>query len=422
MFVSTIQVMRRWFLLSLMFLTLAATIGALLRLIFVVELPWLVFKPWLHAHSHVAMLGWLFPGLLIALLRQDDRPAPRGFHTWMTLSMAFVAGMLVSFPIQGYGPISIACSLAQMLVGYALIVQVWWHTSHWPVAGSRLLARLALLFQVVSTIGIWAMGPIMRSGLAGTEWYYWSIQWFLHFQFNGWFWFAAMAIGSRWAESHGVDVRLDRLTVLLWVIGTVLTFALAVAWSERLPVVIAVNSLGVLVQAWAAWRTMRAMLQARLQVQVRTTRWMRITIGTMLIAMGIKVAVQTAVAIPAVTEIALTLRNYVVGFVHLNTLGAGTMVLLAFALERRWIDEARSITRIGLVLLIAGFALSELLLFGQGTLIWARWGMLPGYHWMLFGVSAMLPLGAGLLLTGALTGSAHGMASRSREGDAPATA
>ena len=106
-------------------------------------------------------------------------------------------------------------------------------------------------------------------------------------------------------------------------------------------------------------KNMRAMLQARLQVQVRTTRWMRITIGTMLIAMGIKVAVQTAVAIPAVTEIALTLRNYVVGFVHLNTLGAGTMVLLAFALERRWIDEARSITRIGLVLLIAGFALSS---------------------------------------------------------------
>lgn len=420
MFVSTIQVMRRWFLLSLMFLTLAATIGALLRLIYVVELPWLVFKPWLHAHSHVAMLGWLFPALLIALLRQDYRPAPRGFHTWMTASQAFVAGMLVSFPVQGYGSVSIACSLAQMVVGYVLIVQVWRHTALWPAAGSRLLARLALLFQVVSTIGIWAMGPIMRSGLAGTEWYYWSIQWFLHFQFNGWFWFAAMAIGSRWAERHGVNVRLDRLTVLLWVIGTALTFALAVAWSERLPVVIAVNSLGVLVQAWAAWRTMRAMLRARLQVQVRTTRWMRITIGTMLIAMGIKVAAQTAVAIPAVTEIALTLRNYVVGFVHLNTLGAGTMVLLAFALERRWIDEARSITRIGLVLLIAGFALSELLLFGQGTLIWARWGMLPGYHWMLFCVSAMLPVGAALLLTGALTGSAHGMASRSRERDAPA--
>ncbi len=402
MFVPTTLAMRRWFLLALLFFVVAAVIGALLRLIHVVEMPWLVFKPWLHAHSHVAMLGWLFPALLIALLQQDQRSAPRGFHTWMTASQACAAGMLVSFPVQGYGSISIACSLLQMLVGYVLIAQAWRHTEHWPAAGSRLLVRLALLFQLVSTIGIWAMGPIMGSGLAGTEWYYWSIQWFLHFQFNGWFWFAAMAIGSRWAERHGVDVRLDRFTVLLWVMGTVLTFALAIAWSERLPAVIAVNSVGVLVQAWAAWRTMRAMLGARLKAQVRTTRWMRIAIGTMLVAMGIKVAAQTAVAIPAVTDIAVTLRNYVVGFVHLNTLGAATMVLLAFALERHWLNEARAIIRIGLVLVIAGFALSELLLFGQGTLIWVRWGMLPGYHWMLFGVSTLLPIGAALLLAGAL--------------------
>ena len=403
-----IRAMRRWFQLALLFFTLAAAIGALLRLIYVVELPWLVFKPWLHAHSHVAMLGWLFPALLIALLQQDERPAPRHFHAWMTASQAFVAGMLMSFPVQGYGPVSIACSLAQMLVGYVLIAQTWRHTAQWPATGSRLLVRLALLFQVVSTIGLWAMGPIMRSGLAGSEWYYWSIQWFLYFQFNGWFWFAAMAIGSRWAERHGVEVRIDRLTVFLWVIGTVLTFALAVAWSERLPVVLAVNAIGVLVQAWAAWRTMRAMLRVRLQAQVRTTRWMRIVIGTMLIAMAIKVAAQAAVAIPAVTDIALTLRNYVVGFVHLNTLGAATMVLLAFALERRWLDEARTSIRIGLALLIAGFALSELLLFGQGTLIWVRWGMLPGYHWMLFAASALLPIGAALLLVGARSGPHRG--------------
>ncbi len=394
--------MRRWFNLALSFFVIAAMIGALLRLIFVVEIPWLIFKPWMHAHSHVAMLGWLFPALVIALLRQDEGPAPRGFHGWMATAQLFVAGMLLSFPLQGYGPVSIACSLGQMLVGYMLVAQVWRHTAQWPATGSRLLARLALLFQAISTLGIWAMGPIMAGGMAGSELYYWSIQWFLHFQFNGWFWFAAMAIGSRWAERHGVKVRLDRFTVLLWVLGTVLTFALAIAWSERFISIIAVNSAGVLVQAWAAWRTMRAMHRARLQAQVRTTRWMRIAIGTMLIAMAFKVVAQTFAAIPAVADIALTLRNYVVGFVHLNTLGAATMVLLAFALERRWLHEARAAVRIGMALVIAGFALSELLLFGQGTLIWARWGMLPGYHWMLFGVSALMPIGALLLLVQAL--------------------
>jgi len=156
------------------------------------------------------------------------------------------------------------------------------------------------------------------------------------------------------------------------------------------------------VQAWAAWRTMRAMMRARLRAQVRTTRWMRIAIGTMLIAMGVKVAAQTIAAIPVVADIALTLRVYVVGFVHLNTLGAGTMVLLAFALERGWLDEARAMVRVGMALLIAGFALSELLLFGQGTLIWGRWGMLPNYHWMLFAASALMPIGALLLLAAAL--------------------
>ena len=108
---------RNWFLVALGFLAIAATIGALLRLIYVVDMPWLVFKPWLHAHSHVAMLGWLFPAMLIALLGQDQHQRPRGFALWMGVSQLFVLGMLVAFPIQGYGPVSIAFSVGQMIVG-----------------------------------------------------------------------------------------------------------------------------------------------------------------------------------------------------------------------------------------------------------------------------------------------------------------
>ncbi|MBK7086372.1 MAG: hypothetical protein IPH53_17635 [Flavobacteriales bacterium] len=124
--------MRRWFFRALGFFFAAGCIGALLRLIYVVEMPWLTFKPWLHAHSHVAMLGWLFPALLIALIGQDDRRPPRGFAVWMVISQALVLGMLFSFPVQGYGETSIACSTGQMLVGYVLIGQAWYATRHWP--------------------------------------------------------------------------------------------------------------------------------------------------------------------------------------------------------------------------------------------------------------------------------------------------
>lgn len=394
------RTMRGWFRIALLFLAVAATIGALLRLIYVVELPWMLYKPWLHAHSHVAMLGWVFTGLLIALLAQDDRKPPRGFSVWMTASMALVAGMLVSFPLQGYGEVSIACSVGQMIVGYILVAQAWTHTRHWPARGSRRLARLAFLFQFASTIGIWAMGPIMTSELAGSEWYYWSIQWFLHFQFNGWFWFAAMAIGSRWAERQGVNVRLDGRTTALWAVSTILSFALAIAWSERFLSVLAVNSAGVLLQLIAAWRTMQAMRRAQLQVYVKTTPWMRVLIGVMLLSMAAKVVAQALVALPMVADMALTLRNYVVGFVHLNTLGAITSLLFAFALMKGWLNERSLISRMGLGLFITGFVCSEFLLFAQGTYFWLGWGLIPGYYVVLFAVSMLLPLGIWALLLG----------------------
>ncbi len=389
---------RRWFLLALLCFAIAASIGALLRLIYVVEMPWLLFKPWLHAHSHVAMLGWLFPALLIALAGQDERASRPVLWKWMAASQLCVLGMLVSFPVQGYGAVSITLAALQMLIGYVLIGLVWRATAHWPEHGSRLLARLAFVFQMVSTIGIWAMGPIMSSGLAGTEWYYWSIQWFLHFQFNGWFWFAVMAIGSRWAEQLGVTVQLDRSTVMLWAVSTALTFALAIAWSERHWPVYAVNSIGVILQFTAAWRTLVLLGKAKVRLRANTTPWMRALVGVALLAMAFKVVAQAAVAVPAVAALTLTLRNYVIGFIHMNTLGAATAILLAFALMQRWLPEDDRGVRWALVCFIVGFMASEALLFTQGTLFWAGWGMIPGYYWTLFGVSALLPVAAWTLI------------------------
>ena len=390
--------MQRAFFSALLFFAIAATIGFFLRLIFVVDMPWLLFKPWMHAHSHVAMLGWVFPALLVTILGQDDRKAPRSFLWWILISQATVLGMLIAFPLQGYGAASIAFSGLQILAGYVLIAIVWRHTASWPKEGSRRLVRLAFLLQICSTIGVWAMGPIMTSNLAGTEWYYWSVQWFLHFQFNGWFWFAAMAIGSRWAELHGVNVCIDNNTVTLWVISIFLTFALVIAWSERNAIVLAVNSAGVLIQFWAAWRTLQAMGRARLRAYVKTTPWMRALIGIMLISMAARIAAQAAVSIPMVANMALTLRNYVIGFIHLNTLGAVSALLFTHALMKGWFIEKKRIVSLAIILFISGFLLSEALLFVQGTMFWMGWGLIPDYYELLLAVSLLLPVSVILLV------------------------
>jgi hypothetical protein len=163
---------------------------------------------------------------------------------------------------------------------------------------------------------------------------------YLHFQLNGWFWFAALALWS----ALGGDTRrtarpLDRLTIRLW---TVSAWSSPSRWPSRgastTRLVYAVNSIGVVIlQLWAGWRTANAILAAP-RKSFRTRRpplWAWRCVTYALIGMGLKVLMQAAVAIPQVAILAFTVRNFVIGFIHLNTLGAISLMLFAMALLRR---------------------------------------------------------------------------------------
>ncbi len=390
---------RYWFGIALLNLAIAATIGCVLRSYYVVDIPYLRFKPLLHAHSHVAMLGWLFIALMVFLLEDADRQQPRGKHRLLLLLVQVaVVGMLLSFPIESYGPVSISFTTLHLLLSYALAVMAWRGTRHWLAAGSRKLVRIAVWLMAVSTIGVWAMAPLLAMGLFGTEVYYWSIQFFLHFQFNGWFWFAALALWSRWAETHGTAELFDPFTIRLWLVSAVLTFALAIAWSERHWPIIAINSVGVLLQLWAGWRTAMAIRSTQQKLFGKAPLWAWRCVTYALIGMGLKVLMQTAVAVPAVAVMAFTIRNYVIGFIHLNMLGAISMMLFAMALLRGWFVSTDPLVRVGLSLFTGGVLLSEAALFVQGTFFWIGWGMIPGYHWIQLLTSVPIPLGVIALL------------------------
>jgi hypothetical protein len=117
-----------------------------------------------------------------------------------------------------------------------------------------------------------------------------------------------------------------------------------------------------------------------------------------LLGMGLKVLMQTAVAIPQVAVLAFTVRNFVIGFIHLNMLGAISLMLFAMALLEGWFISTHRTARIGLALFTGGVLLSEALLFGQGSAWWLGWGNLPGYYAWLVAVSIPIPVGVLVLL------------------------
>lgn len=380
---------------------LAASMGALLRLAFVAELPGIKYQYLLHAHSHVAMLGWLYMALF-ALLVHAFVPAGASLRRysqlfWMT--EVSVIGMLLSFPVQGYGPVSIAFSTIHILFSYVFI---WWL---WKDMGpqrtySRLFLRTALFFQFFSTLGVWMMGPIMATALRESSFYYLAVQFYLHFQFNGWFIMAVLALLFKWLEKSGFTfpARQRRFFYYLLVSSCLLTYGLAVVWATHDTFVLLFNSIGGILQALAFLVFLRLLRPVFIQYAPKISGVVRILLLVSFVSFGLKIGMQALLAIPTMAEAAYTVRHYIIGFIHLVLLGTMTFFLLAFSVHERILGIRSALGRWGLGLLFIGFVFSELLLFLQGSMLWLRWGLLPAYYESLFGVSTLLPLGLLLLL------------------------
>ncbi|KGE85852.1 MAG: hypothetical protein ACE362_02715 [Phaeodactylibacter xiamenensis] len=391
----------RWLRVALLNLFLAAVLGATLRLAFVVELEWMNFRYVLHAHSHVAMLGWAYLGLF-ALLAHYFLPIEAQQSRWLSvlfwMTQVSVAGMLLTFPVMGYAGPSITFSTLHVLFSYAF---VWYFWRKLPVstAFSHRFVRAAILFMVVSTLALWATAPIILFQLKGSALYYASIQFFLHFQFNGWFLFAILGLFFKYAERRGVALpsKIGGRFFSLLVVSCVLTYALAVAWSNPLPVVYWINSAGVLLQLAAALLFIKLVWPIRKQLSL--PGWGGFLIKLAFVCFVGKIAMQSVVAVPVIAEAAYTIRNYVIGFIHLILLGAVTPFLIGFA-ARQQLLASGILPRIGITLFLIGFAGSKLILFLQGTLFWASIGFMPYYYEGLFAISLLLPIGIGLLLLG----------------------
>ncbi len=246
---------KQWFGVALFNLFVAACLGVLMRYAFVSEVSWLHFSYVLHAHSHTAMLGWVYLAFyaffILAFL--DKAQQQQKFYRWLFwVTQISVIGMLIAFPLQGYATWSISFSTLHILCSYAFTYRFFKDLKHKTTAAlpSVRFAKMALIFMVVSTLALWSLGPITAMGKQGSALYYAMIQFFLHFQFNGWFIFAALALFFRLLENNTISISAKYLNYFFYtlIVSCFLTYFLAVTWSTPLPILFAINGVGVSIQ------------------------------------------------------------------------------------------------------------------------------------------------------------------------------
>lgn len=392
---------KSWILVCFINFFVASLMGLLLRLMYVVPIERVNFQFLMHGHSHVAMLGWVYLMLYCLIFyffvpKENQQKTIYNRLFWATeLS---VIGMMIDFPAQGYAFASILFSTMHIFCSYYFCYLIYKDAKPNTFPEKRML-HTALFFMIFSTLGVWCLGPAV--GLLGksSAFYQIAIQFFLHFQFNGWFLFAVLGLFFKQTKIN-IDEKKFRLFYNLFVAATVLTLALPVSWSLSHPVFYWINGIGVTVQ-FISFILFYQLIQPHIQTIFATLSSLEKTMYQFaLYSLALKIIIQLVVIVPELTQVSHEIRNFVIGFIHLTMLGIITGFLLGLALQNKFLNSQKRVEKWGLYIFLLGFVTTEILLFLQGLWQFFNKGLLPAYYQNLLLSSIFLPVGLLMLTIG----------------------
>ena len=380
-------------------LMIVAGAGVILRYKIAFPLPAVNQKFLLHAHSHFAFSGWVSQVLMALLVGLISRRSGVNYfrkYRWLLYAnLAFSYGMLFSFPFQGYGPWSILFSTLTILVSYGFAILYWKDLGKLPgKTRSQGWIRAALLFHVMSSAGPFSLAYMMASHHLLQNWYLASIYFFLHFQYNGWFFFACMGLLIDLFPDELMASAYLKGAFRLFAIACIPAFLLSVLWwpvSAWLYAVVVASAIAQL----AGWGLLLVCLSRNYSALLTSfSRYARVLLVLCAAACTIKLCLQAGSVLPVLSKLAFGFRPIVIGYLHLVLLAVITLFLLSYMVGSCMV-RVNALVWSGLGLFTAGIFINEFLLMAQGIYD-LRYEALPLINECLFG--AAIGLFTGMLV------------------------
>jgi len=389
--------------LALFYFLIVAILGSLLRLFVLADVPG-TYRFLVHTHSHIALLGWVYVALttLLYKLYLEKENTGKLYNRIFWFTQFTIAGMLFTFPFQGYALFSIVFSSLFLIASYFFTWMLFTKTSmETKQLFSYKLVKSSLVFMVFSSLGPWALGAIMNTLGSTSIWYKIAIYFYLHFQYNGWFVLALLGVLFYFLEYYGFFVKPTQQKRWLWLLNTsvVLTFFLSVLWIKPPLYIYLLAGIGALLQV-----VVFVVLFLRL-----APIWKDFTskfvpgVGLMLLWAGVllalKIDMQLISVIPYVAMLAYHSPDFIIGYLHLVFLGVVSLALFAFLKQALMLYFPKGFLKIYLI----AFLLTEALIFYKGIALWVRAPLIPHYYLLLIASSFFLTLGLGWLFINAVS-------------------
>lgn len=358
---------KSWFNFSLFYLFITAAAGFLIRYLFVADIEFVNYKNILNTHSHVALLGWIHLSLIIALSNSfsvNNEKNSRRYKLIYQLINITIVGMMFFFPIQGYSGATIAFLSLFLLISYWFCVQLIKDVNQGNLPSlQKKIIRSAVFYFILSSIGPWALGPAVAMGKGGSALYFNIIYFYLHFLYNGWIFFAIMALFFNYLDRKKIEYSIKDATRFYRLLNFICipAFALSLLWNDQSPIVVFIGGLTALVQVYGLYFFLKIATPLVKQYFKGKLNTITLLLIVSLCCFCLKLIFQLVSVFPSFITFSYNLRDLIIGYLHLVFIGFFTTFLLAYFISLKFLKSLK----IPVYFFIGGFIVNEGLLFGN---------------------------------------------------------
>ncbi len=388
---------QKWFSLGVFNLMLVAAFGALMRYKSAYSFPYFNQSFLLHAHSHFAFAGWishiLYSGLIILIAKYITDKQVKKYKALLLINLISAYGMLFAFSAQGYKAVSITFSTLSIFVSFFYAVFFLKDSKYIPKGTSfKPWAIVGLVVNVVSAIGPFSLAYLMASKNMDRDLTNSSIYFYLHFQYDGWFFFGSMALLTAILPKSTPNLN-KYLSIFALTITP--TYVLSILWIDLPKWLLLIATFAAFAQL-IAWVLMLSKIRTTLKNHDQELKKSSINIFFYFAAaaLTLKFLLQVLSSNQTVGDMVFSCRPIIIAYLHLILLGAFSIYLLAYGLYNNYY-KANILAKMAFIYFFFGFVLNELLLLAQST-SWITLIPVPYINHGLFGAALTLLFGAGL--------------------------
>lgn len=386
---------KRLLTLGLLSLVVVALLGVIMRYKIGFSLPIVNQKHLQLAHSGFAFSGLITHFLLtfIFIVIQDSLKAGQVKFLSQTIhaNLFFSYIACVAFIWQGFGMIAVIAQLMSFMAVLLFVVLGLFKWTKNKGPAMRWFKMGGILFLISMIAHLWLIEMRLTGSMTQHN-YLAATYWFLHFQYNGWFFFVCMGLLMNWMHQHQITFVHRDIFFKAFAISVIPAYGLSVLWL-KLPVWIYILVvLSALTQCIGAFYLIRHFFTSGFN-KIAIQKPVLFFVGLLsMLALMVKIVLQAGSTIPNISKLAFGFRPIVIAYLHLVLLAFTLLFLLAYLIDQPYFTLNRKSAQAIKFFAVMVF-LNEFFLGIQGIAS-LSYTVVPFINEVLLGVALLLLLSA----------------------------